>query len=121
MFGTFQTIREKYHSHELVQQIVMTDPIVAQRVAGTARAVSGVVGDPALRGAEGGALLSLQVSREANILAYNDVFLAIGLLACLAFVWGVLIQLRIWRQGETSPIIQLAERMAAAQKQTGTQ
>jgi hypothetical protein len=27
--GTFETVREKYHSHELVQDVVATDPQVA--------------------------------------------------------------------------------------------
>jgi MFS family permease len=123
VFGTFQTLREKFHSHELVQQIVTTDPLVAQRIAGTAANVGGAIADPALRNAEGGALLALQVAREANILAFNDVFLVIGFLACVAFLWGALIQFRIWRRGETSPVILLAERLramaAAQQNQTG--
>lgn len=112
--GTFQVIREKFHSHALVQQIVATDPQVAQRLGGGARAVGGVIVDPALRGAEGAALLSLQVTREANILAFNDVFMLIGILACLAFIWGIGIQFRMWRLGERSPIVQLAEAMQAA-------
>ncbi len=39
-------------------------------------------------------LLSQQVTREANILAYNDVFLLIGVLALLLFLWGVTIEIR---------------------------
>lgn len=112
--GSFQTIREKYHSHHLVEQIVLTDPLAAQRIAGGARAIGGVIADPALRSAEGTALLGLQVRLEANILAFNDVFLLLGVLACLAFVWGILIQFRMWRLGERSPVVQLAERMQAA-------
>lgn len=112
--GTFQTIREKFHSHELVQQIVMTDPLVAQRIAGGAHSISGVVTDPTLRAAEGAALFALKVRLEANILAFNDVFMLIGVMACLAFVWGVLIQFRMWRLGERSPVVQLVERMQAA-------
>ena len=46
-----------------------------------------MIGDPALRQAEGAALLGQQVTREANILAYNDVFLAIAVLALLVFIW----------------------------------
>ncbi|MFD0849340.1 MFS transporter [Sphingosinicella xenopeptidilytica] len=112
--GSFQTIREKYHSHHLVEQIVLTDPLAAQRIAGGARAVGGVIADPALRSAEGTALLGLQARLEANILAFNDVFLLLGMLACLALVWGILIQFRMWRLGERSPVVQLAERMQAA-------
>ena len=57
--------------------------------------------------------LAAQVTREANILAYNDVFLAIGILACLLFLWGVSIEIRMRRRGEISPIVLLAQRMAA--------
>lgn len=113
-FGTFQTLREKYHSHELVQQIVLTNPIDTQRIAAGARAVSGLITDPALQAAQGAAQLSAQVTREANILAYNDVFLLIGVLACLGFVWGVSIQRGIRRRGEPSPVVLLAQRLAAA-------
>ena len=58
-------------------------------------------------------LLGRQVTREANILAYNDVFLVIGILACLLFLWGVSIEVRMRRRGEISPIVLLAQRMAA--------
>jgi len=112
-FGTFQAMREKFHSHSLVQEIVLTDPVVAQRLSGSARAIGNVIADPALRTAEAAALLSGQATREAHILAYNDVFLLIGVLACLVFMWGLMIQFRLWRLGEKSPIVQLAERMAA--------
>jgi MFS family permease len=112
--GTFQVTREKFHSHELVQQIVATDPHVLQRLNGGARAVSGAIVDPVLRSAEGAAILSQQVTREANILAFNDVFMLIGVLACLAFLWGVAIQFRMWRLGERSPVVRLGEAMQAA-------
>lgn len=117
LFGTFQTVREKQHSAELVQQIVRTDPQVAQRLAGSARAVGGTILDPALRQAEAGVLLAQQASREAQVLAFNDVFLLIGVLACLAFLWGVAIQRRFDRLGEKSPIVQFGERIAARQAQ----
>jgi len=120
LLGTFQTLREKYHSHELVQNIVMTDPLVAARVGAGSGAVHGVVGDPALRGAEGLALLSQQVTREANILAYNDVFLLAGVLSVMALLWGLSIRFQMKRRGELSPIIQLQEKMQKMQQQAGT-
>jgi len=72
-----------------------------------------VVADPSLRTAEGIVLLGRQVTREANILAYNDIFLVAGILACLLFLWGVSIELRMRKRGEISPIVLLAQRMAA--------
>jgi len=113
LFGTFQTVREKFHSHNLVEQVLLTNPNVAARASGSAQQVTGVVTDPTLRSAEGMVLLGRQVTREANILAYNDVFLVIGILACLLFLWGVSIEVRMRRRGEISPIVLLAQRMAA--------
>jgi len=114
LLGTFQVLREKFHSHDLVQSIVMTDPQVAARIAGGSRGVAGVIGDPSLRGAEGAALLARAVTREANILAYNDVFLLIGFLAVLTFLWGLSIRAGIRRRGETSPVMQLAQMRQTA-------
>lgn len=112
LLGTFQVIREKYHSHELVQSIVMSDPQVAARIGAGARSVGGVIGDPTLQGAEGAALLARTVAREANILAYNDVFLLIGVLAVATVIWSYAIRLSMRRRGETSPLLELQRRMA---------
>lgn len=115
--GTFQTWREKFHSHELVQRIVMSDPQVAARIGAGGRTVAGVIGDPALRSAEGVALLSQQVTREANILAFNDVFLLVGVLAILMTIWGYLISRSIRRRNEPSPVVLLVQRLQAQAQQ----
>lgn len=120
LLGTFQVVREKFHSHELVQRIVATDPLVAARLRASGGAIAGVVGDPTLRSAQGSALLSQQVSREANILAFNDVFWLVGVLAILMALWGFLIRWSIWRRGEISPVVLLQQQMQAqAQAQKG--
>jgi MFS family permease len=113
LFGTFQTVREKFHSHSLVEQVQLTNPIAAARLSGSAQQVNDVVADPTLKSAEGVVLLGRQVAREANILAYNDVFLVIGILACLVLAWGVSIEVRMRQRGEISPIVLLAQRLAA--------
>ncbi len=113
LFGTLQTVREKYHSHSLVEQEQLTNPNAAGRLAGSAGQVSDVVSDPVLRSAQGAVLLGRQVTREANILAYNDVFMVIGILACLVFLWGISIEVRMRRRGEISPLVLLAQRIAA--------
>jgi MFS family permease len=110
LLGTFQVVREKFHSHELVQAIVMTDPQVVDRIRAGSGAVGGVIGDPVLRNAEGVALLAQQATREAQILAYNDVFLLIGVLSLLAMIWGLVIGWSIHRRGEVSPVILLQRR-----------
>ena len=111
VLGTFQVMREKFHSHELVQRIVLTDPLVAARVRGGGGALGGVVTDPHQRGLQGLALLSRQVAREANILAFNDVFFLVGVLASAALIWMLAIRLSMHRRGEISPIIELQQRM----------
>jgi len=80
-------VREKANSAALVQAISPTDPLVQQRLQAGASGVARVVGDPTLRQAEGGALLSQATTREANVLAYNDTFRLIALLAALTFAY----------------------------------
>jgi hypothetical protein len=112
LLGSFQLIRERFHSSELVQHLVMADPQVATRIQQLGGAYGRVLADPALRQAEGSVLLGQQVTREANILAFNDVFLLIGVLAALAFVWlgGRWVYLRVNR------ISPFAEDLAALQR-----
>ena len=113
LLGTFQVLREKFHSHELIQNILMTDPIAAARINGSGNALHGVIGDPSLRASEGAALLAQQVTREANILAYNDVFLLVGALSVMALLWGLLTQWKMRRRGEISPVILLQQAAQA--------
>jgi hypothetical protein len=81
LLGSFQVLREKAHSSAIVDHLTLADPQVVARVQTGGGAVAGVVGDPTLRGAEGVALLGQAARREANILAFNDVFLAVALLS----------------------------------------
>ena len=123
MWGTLQTIREKFHSAMIVQQVLLDNPVDAGRLARSAGQVSAVITDPTLRTAEGGALLGQRATQQANVLAYNDVFMVIGVAAFLLFLWGVAIELRMRRRGEISPIVQFGQALAAqlaAAKSGGT-
>ena len=95
--GTYQIEREKAHSAAIVQTLGATDPIVVQRMAAGGGAVGRVLGDPNLRSAEGAALLSQAATREANVLAFNDVFRLISVLAALttAYLGFLLVRQRI--------------------------
>ena len=64
-------------------------------------------------------LLAQQVTREANILAFNDVFLLIGVLAILTAIWGYFIRWSMWRRREESPVVQLQRAMQARAGSTG--
>jgi len=86
VFGTFITIREKFHSNILVQHFALTDPIVAQRAAQLSMTYARTITDQAILRAEGLVLLGQQATREANVLAYNDAFLLISIISATAFV-----------------------------------
>lgn len=86
LLGSFVTLREKFHSNILVENILLTNPLVAQRVSQLSGAYSHVITDPALLKAEGLSLLGQQVTKEAYVLAYNDTFLLISTVAALALM-----------------------------------
>ncbi|WP_159994218.1 MFS transporter [Roseomonas sp. 18066] len=86
LFGTFVTLREKFHSSQIVEQIVLTNPQVAERVRQLAGAYGHVLTDSRLLNAEGLALLAQTATREANVLAYNDAFLLVAVIASLALL-----------------------------------
>nr|WP_242221853.1 MFS transporter [Shinella zoogloeoides] len=84
LFGSFITLREKFHSNVLAQAMTLTDPLVAARVSQLSAAYGRTITDAAVLKAEGVALLGQQVTREANVLAHNDAFFVIALLAVAA-------------------------------------
>jgi MFS family permease len=83
VIGSFITWREKFHSSLLVEHMTLTDPVVVQRVSQLAGAYGRLLTDKTLLNAEGLALLSQQATKEAYVLAYNDVFLVIAILSAL--------------------------------------
>jgi MFS family permease len=85
--GTFQVVREKFHSSQLVEHLSMFDPQVASRVQQSAAAYGRLVADPAARSVRGLTTFSATATREANVLAYNDVFLVICLIALATAAW----------------------------------
>jgi len=80
LLGTFITFREKFHLGHLTEHLVLTDPNVALRVSQLGGAYAKVLTDPSLMSGKGIQLLGQQVSREASILAYNDLFLIVAVL-----------------------------------------
>lgn len=87
LVGTFQVLREKYHSSLLVEHLTLLDPQVAARVQAGGASIAGALADPAARNAQGVAALGAVATREANILAYNDVFLLITAVALATLAW----------------------------------
>jgi MFS family permease len=111
MLGTFQVVRERAHSAEITAGFNLADPLVAQRIQQNASAYGRVLTDPALRQAEGAAILAQQASREANILAYNDVFLLIAAIALGTIVWASFHIFRVRREN----LARIAAERAGAQ------
>jgi len=87
VLGTWQVTREKFHSSNLADTLSSLDPQVAARIQQYGAAYGRVLTDPSSRTRQGVALLTQTQTREANILAYNDVFLAIAVLATLLAAW----------------------------------
>jgi len=103
-FGTFVTLREKFHANILAEQIVLTNPLVAQRIGQLSGAYAKAIGDRALLNGEGVALLGQTITREANILAYNDAFLLAAIIALFALA-VLLIQIAVKRLAGRDPDI----------------
>jgi len=113
IFGTAQIYLEKFHSYILTQNLVMSDPQVAARVAAYGQAYSGVTTDPAIIQGGGLAMLNNKANIEANILAYNDIFRVYGWFAVALFcLLTVRLLMKIWLARR------LAREEAAAPAQT---
>ena len=81
VLGTFVVIREKFHSNVLAGALTLTDPLVAQRVRSYGAGLTPTLQDGALRDAQGVAALGRLATQEANVLAYDDMFLLVAVLA----------------------------------------
>ncbi|MBX4134323.1 MFS transporter [Pseudomonas sp. S5F11] len=87
LLGTFQVVREKFHSSMIVEHLTLLDPRVAARVQSGGSAYGGLVADPELRNLMGIRSLATAATREANVMAYNDVFMLIAIIAILTMLW----------------------------------
>jgi MFS family permease len=105
LVGTVQVWREKFHSSLLVEHLTLLDPLVSGRIQQGAAAYGRVVVDPVLRSARGTAGLAASATREANVLAYNDVFLLIAGIAVvtLLILLGQSLRQRPMAAGDAAP------------------
>lgn len=98
LLGSYQSIATRAHAAALSEDLVAGDPQVVARIQSGARAFAGAVTDPAQQAAQGGGLLVRAVTREATILAFNDVFRFVAMLALSTAVFGLCFVLRdAWR------------------------
>lgn len=101
VLGTYLAQRQTAHYQHLMQQATLADPQVVLRTQQLGGAVARVLGDSAARGNQGLASFNQQVTREAWVLAYNDVFLAVAWLAAAVLLWVLLLKWHLWRRGHT--------------------
>lgn len=90
LIGTIQTLREKFHSSQLSESISLGDPETVLRLQQLGGAYAHVIGDAAQRQGAALRLLQQQVSQQAQVLAYNDVFLLISGAAAIGAAWVAL-------------------------------
>ncbi len=90
LVGTIQTLREKFHSSQLSESISLGDPETVLRLQQLGGAYAHVIGDAAQRQGAALRLLQQQVSQQAQVLAYNDVFLLISGAAAIGAAWVAL-------------------------------
>ncbi|WP_455818230.1 MFS transporter [Pseudomonas cerasi] len=87
LLGTFQTWREKYHSSLLGDQLSLLDPNVTERLAQYNNLFASLVGDSTLQSAQGTAQLQTVATLQANVLAYNDVYILTAVMAGITLLW----------------------------------
>jgi len=87
LLGTFQVWREKFHSAHIVEHVTLIDAQVQSRLQSSSGAYISAIADPSARTNLGIRSLATAATREANTLAYNDVFMLIAVIAVLTMIW----------------------------------
>lgn len=100
--GTFQIVREKFHSSSIVEHLTLIDPQVQSRLTSSAASYASSIADPSLRNLQGIRAIATAATREANVLAYNDVFMTIAVVAVLTMIWIFLRSM--WLMFTTKPV-----------------
>lgn len=95
LFGTYQIARTKAHAAALAEGMMVGDPRIVERIQDGAATLSGHIGDPALRSAEGAGMLGQALAREAAILGFNDAFTMVALVTLSAALFVAVVILRI--------------------------
>jgi hypothetical protein len=97
LLGSYQVIATRAHAESLSEHLLASDPQVAARIQSGAHALASVVTDPEQQAAQGGGLLAQAMTREATVLAFNDVFHLVMLLALSAALFVFYFVLRdLW-------------------------
>jgi MFS family permease len=85
--ATFVADRQEHNFAVLAERLSMADPQVAARVSQLAGSVAGVVPERAERAIQGVSLLAQQTTREAYVIAYNELFQLMAVIAVGLILW----------------------------------
>jgi MFS family permease len=95
LLGTIQQYREHEYSAVINARLDPTQGVVAQRLQTQGQIYGRVVTDPVLFEAQGMGQLAQTATREANVRAFNDIFLLNGLLTLLFLGWSLFHVVRV--------------------------
>jgi MFS family permease len=102
LLGTFQVVREKFHSGHVNEHLSMINPLMQSRLQSASGSYASALADPSAQTNQGIRSLAAIATREANVLAYNDVFMLIAVIAILTMIW---ISTRaVWLWMTTEPV-----------------
>ena len=104
LFGTVQILRAGQHGADLAERIAASDPQAAAAVKTLSLAQASAVTDPGLQQAAGVAPLVREAALQANVLAFNDVFLLIGVIALVHLLLSVPAMLAVGARLKNAPL-----------------
>ncbi len=114
LVGSIETIREKFHSSQIAESVNMGDPATVLRLQQLGGAYARVQNDQILRSGDGVSLLTQQITTQAHVLAYNDVFLLIAIAAAAGCLWTTFVHFRPKIKAHRAAAREAAEAAASA-------
>lgn len=103
VLGTIQLYRQHEYSASINAGVDPTSGVVAQRLQLQGQVYGAVITDPMLRQAQGTAQLAQVATREANVRAFNDIFLLNGIFALIFLGWSLIHVVRLALQQKNNP------------------
>lgn len=94
LVGTVVTMRARGHFVRLAEQIVGTDPAASSRIDQLSGAYARILLDPSQRRIAGLTSLQQQVTQQSQVMAYNDIFAVISIIAGLGALWAAWMHFR---------------------------
>lgn len=98
--------RQRLHYAQLTEHLTLGDPQVVLRLNQLSGAYAPVLNDASLRANQAATLLSQQVTQQSWVLAYNDMFRTIAVVAAIGFI--VFAGLKILRRRKARRLARLA-------------